>query len=122
MKIVLIFLYEKEKLKLNISDLKQVNEENHNFKFCKEIYSDYLCSDKDCNFPLYFSYIDDIEEEKEEILKNPHIILLNICNKIRERGSFEIKNINYFYNKWFDDLIQVSFFAHLYFNLELFPK
>lgn len=115
-------LYEKEKLIFNISDLKQVNEENHNFEFFKEIYSDYLCSDKDCNFPLYFSYVDDIGEEKEEILKNPHIILLNICNKIRERGSFEIKNINYFYNKWFEDLIQISFLAHLYFNLELFPK
>lgn len=115
-------LYEKEKLIFNISDLKQVNEENHNFEFFKEIYSDYLCLDKDCNVPLYFSYVDDIGEEKEEILKNPHIILLNICNKIRERGSFEIKNINYFYNKWFEDLIQISFLAHLYFNLELFPK
>ena len=112
----------KEKLIFKISNLQQIDKDKHHFELEKDSYSDYYCRDKGCQYPLFFSYIDIIGEQKNEILKNPDKILRNIFNEINKRRTFDIENINNFYNNWFDDLAQVSFYSKLYFNLELFTE
>ena len=110
---------KKEKLLFKISNLEQIDKEKHHFELENNCYSDYSCTDKNCQLPLIFSYIDFIGENKNQILKNPDIILRSIFNEINKRRTFDIININNFYENWFDDLAQISFLSKLYFNLEL---
>ena len=110
---------KKEKFIFKISDLHQINKEEHHFELENDSYSDYYCTDKNCDDPLFFSYIDIYGEKKNKILKNPDKILRNIFNEINKRRTFDIENINNFYYTWFDDLAQISFFAKIYFNMEL---
>ena len=110
---------KKEKLLFKISNLEQIDKEKHHFELENNCYSDYSCTDKNCQLPLIFSYIDFIGEKKNQILKNPDIILRSIFNEINKRRTFDIININNFYENWFDDLAQISFLSKLYFNLEL---
>ena len=63
-----------------------------------------------------------VNESDEIKLENPRDILLRLIEEIMIKNTAYINDLDCFYQKWHDDLYQISFLSFLYFRIPLFSN